>query len=442
MIKKINAVSVLLVLFALSGCASMRGQTWIPDWKQTSSFSVARAGAAAVVAEDTIYLIGGVDGRDFLNTTEYAKIRKDGSLGPWQPGPVLIEARGFTEAVVHNGFVYVVGGGNGPYGKNLLRTVERARIEKDGTLGPWQKESEMQVTRRCTKLTATDRKIYSFGGFGGALLDTVESAEFRPDGSLGEWKLEPEVMTMQRYVNGAKNVGGAAYVVGGHDQARGAGITAVEWSQFDKAGALQKWKAASPLQTGRYGLSTAAHGDYLYAVGGMSGAEYLDSIEKVKVGANGELGAWQTTTPLPQPRASFSVVGYKDSIYILGGTNRDGYLTSVEYASYNAAGDIGYWGSMQDAEALKAKLVAVKAQNPLLPNEGVVNEVVQTGIYTYLQVKKDNGSIEWVAGPKLQLAAGSRVRYSKGIAMSNFYSKELKRSFPMVLFVGQVEKIE
>jgi len=249
-------------------------------------------------------------------------------------------------------------------------------------------------------------------------------------------------MTMQRYVNGAKNVGGAAYVVGGHDQARGAGITAVERSQFDKAGALQKWKATSQLQTGRYGLSTAAHGDYLYAVGGMSGAEYLDSIEKVKVAANGELGAWQATTPLPQPRASFSVVGYKDRLYILGGTNRDGYLTSVEYASYNAAGDIGYWGSTQDAEALKAKLVAVKAQNPLLPNEGVVSEVVQTGIYTYLQVKKDNGGIEWVAGPKLQLAAGSRVRYSKGIAMSNFYSKELKRNFPMVLFVGQVEKIE
>jgi uncharacterized RmlC-like cupin family protein len=442
MIRKTAAIPFLLVIFALSGCSSMRGQAWIPGWKQASSFSVARAGAAAVVADDAIYLIGGVDGRDFLATTEYAKIQKDGSLGPWQPGPVLNEARGFTDAVVHDGFIYVVGGGNGPYGKHLLRTVERAKIGKDGTLGPWQKESDMQVTRRCTKLAATDKKLYSFGGFGGVLLDSVESAEFRPDGSLGEWKVEPEVMTMQRYVNGVKNVGGAAYVIGGHDQSKGVGVTAVEWSQFGKDGTLDKWKATSPMQTGRYGLSTAYYGGYMYALGGMSGAEYLDSIEKNKVGANGELGTWQVTTPLPQARASFSVVDYKDRIYILGGTNRDGYLTSVEYAMVNDTGDIGFWGSTQEAEAHKAKVAAAKIQNSQLPNEGVVKEVVQTGAYTYLLVLKSDGSSEWVAGPKLEIAVDSKVRYSKGIAMSNFYSRELKRNFPMVLFAGQVEKVE
>ena len=420
----------------------MPGQVWIPGWKPAAALNVARAGAAVAVADDVIYLIGGVDGKNFLNTTEYTKIQPDGSLGPWQAGSVLNEARGFTEAVVHNGFIYAVGGGNGPYGKHLLRSVERARILPDGSLGPWQKDSEMVATRRCTKLAATDKKIYSFGGFGGVLLDSVESAEFRPDGSLGEWKLEPEVMTMQRYVNGVKNVGGAAYVIGGHDQSKGVGVTAVEWSQFDPAGTLQKWKTTSPLQTGRYGLSTAYYGEHIYALGGMSGAEYLDSIEKTKIGANGELGAWQATTPMPQARATFSVVDYKDRIYILGGTNRDGYLNSVEYAMVNDAGDIGFWGSTQEAESYQAAAAAAKIKNSQLPNEGVVQEVVQTGAYTYFRALKGDGSSEWVAGPKLQLATGSKVHYSKGIAMSNFFSKELNRNFPVVLFVGQVKKTE
>jgi hypothetical protein len=302
----------------------------------------------------------------------------------------------------------------------------------------------MQVTRRCTKLVATDRKIYSFGGFGGALLDTVESAEFLPDGSLGEWKLEPEAMTMQRYVNGVKKVGGAVYVVGGHQQAGGAGINEVEWSKFDKDGALRGWKATSPLQAGRYALATASHGDYLYAGGGQSGAEYLDSVEMTKVGADGELGAWRAATRLPQPRAGFSLVVYKDWIYVLGGTNRKGTLYSVGYSGFNAAGDIGFWGGQAEADtyagmAASARAAAASAQ---LPEGGMVTEVLQTSAYTYLHVLKDDGSIEWVAGPKLEFEVNSRVRYSMGITKSDFHSKELNRTFPTMLFVVQMQKAE
>jgi hypothetical protein len=403
-----------------------------------------RTGAAVVAVNDVIYVIGGADNGNFLNTTEYARVQKDGTLGPWQAGPVLNEERGFTDAVVHNGFIYVVGGGNGPAGHHLLRSVERARILPDGTLGPWQKDSEMQATRRCTKLIATDKKIYSFGGFGGVLLDSVESAEFRPDGSLGEWKVEPEVMTMQRYVNGVKKMGGAAYVIGGHDSTGGAGITAVEWSQLDSAGVLQKWKATSPLKSGRYALGTAAYGDYLYAAGGQTGADYLGSIEKTKVRANGELEAWQITTPLPQPRAAFGMIVYKDKVYVIGGSNRSGTLYTVAYATLNDAGDIGFWGTAEQADAFNALAEAAKAKSAerVVESEGIVKEVMQTGTYTYLNVLKSDGSTEWVAGPKLQISVDSRVRYSNGTTMSNFHSKELKRTFPSVQFVGQVQKVE
>ena len=446
MIKKTTTIPVLLVFLAFSGCSSTRGpsQAWIPAWKQTSSLTSPRAGVAAVAVNDVIYAIGGVDNGHFLNTTEYAKVQKDGALGPWQAGPVLNEERGFTEAVVHNGFVYVVGGGNGPAGHHLLRSVERSRILPDGTLGPWQKDSAMQVTRRCTKLIATDKKIYSFGGFGGVLLDSVESAEFRPDGSLGEWKVEPEVMTMQRYVNGVKKMHGAAYIIGGHDATGGGGITAVEWSRFDKAGVLQKWKATSPLKTGRYALGTAVYGDYLYAAGGQTGADYLGSIEKTKVRADGELDAWESTTPLPQPRAAFGMIVYKDKVYVIGGSNRGGTLYTVGYATLNDTGEIGFWGSAQQADTYNALAEAAKARSAehVVETEGVVKEVMQTGTYTYLQVRKSDGSTEWVAGPKLEVAVDSRVRYSSGTAMSNFHSKELNRTFPSVQFVGQVQKVE
>jgi hypothetical protein len=436
-----NKFAIFALLCTLSAC-STQSKIWVPDWKQAAPLTIARAGAAVVAVDDTLLLIGGVDGKDFLNTTEYAKIHKDGSLGPWQAGPSLKEPRGFIDAVIHNGSVYVVGGGNGPNGHNLLRTAERARILPDGTLGPWEIEkNQMLVPRRCSKLIATDTALYAFGGFGGVLLDTVERTDFMPDGSLGEWQLEPKTMLMPRYVNGVKKWGSAAYVIGGHDQDKGVGITDVEWSPLGDP-KMRNWKMTKPLQIGRYGLSTVSHGDYLYALGGLTGLEFLDSVEKSKVNSDGQLSAWETTTPLTVPRGMFSVVEYKDWIYVIGGSNRDNYLSSVEYATVNTTADFGYWGLESDVQAYKAKLTARKEIQNQLPNRGTVSTVIQAAAYTYLEVVNDKQQLIWLAGTKLDVKPSDHVRYSKGVVMSGFYSKELNRTFKEILFVGEVKKAE
>ncbi len=434
-----SKVVIIVLAMIMSGCAN---RVWIADWKETTPFSAPRAGTASVVVKDKLYLIGGVDGRNFVNITEYAQINKDGTLGPWQLGHPLFEERGFMEAVVHGDYVYVVGGGNGPNGHHLLRTAERARIQPDGTLGPWQTEkNEMVVTRRCSKIIATDKYIYSFGGYGGVLLDTVEYAEFQPDGSLGEWKLDPELMTIPRYVNSVKKEDDRFFIIGGHDQTKGVGITDVEWTRYTGEGNTKKWQATTPMQQGRYGLSSTAYRDYMYAIGGISGAEYLDSIEVTKVGKDGALDPWKYTTPLDQPRANFSTIDYDGRLYVIGGTNRDGYLASVIYAGRNAAGDFGYWGTDEEAKAVKAKLAERAAIKSVLPNEGKVIEFIQAEAYTYIHVQNGMGQDVWIAGQKIDdLKVGDRVGFSKGVNMSNWYSKELKRGFAMVIFVGQVRK--
>lgn len=437
-----NAFKILFagMMLLLSGCAT---RVWIPDWKETASINIPRAGIASVQVKDKIYLIGGVDGNNFLNTTEYAQVQKDGTLGPWQLGPKLNEERGFIDAAVHGDYVYVAGGGNGPYGQHLLHSVERARIQPDGTLGPWEKEKNgMVVARRCSKILATDKALYSFGGFGGVLLDSVEYAEFQADGSLGEWKLDPNAMTTQRYINSVKKEGDVFFVIGGHDQSKGTGITNVEWSRPGADGSLQKWQATTPMQQGRYALSTASYGDYIYALGGISGAEYLDSIERTRVGKNGQLEPWQPAAArLDQTRAYFSTVDLNDRLYVIAGTNRDGYLSSVIYADRNASGDIGYWGTAEEAKAAKARLAEREIIKSQLPNEGVVKQVLQTQAYTYAEVESPKDGLVWLAGPKIaDLKPGDRLGYSEGVAMPDFFSKELQRNFPMVIFVGQVQK--
>ena len=439
---KIKKVIIVLSILLISGC-SKSPEVWVPGWQETSSLSVARAGAALVAHNDFLYIIAGVDGRNFLKTIEYAKINSDGSLGSWKQGPPLNIERGFLEAVVSNGSIYVIGGGNGPYGQNLLASAERARINSDGSLGAWEVEkSAMDTPRRCSKLVVSGGHIYSFGGYGGAMLDTVERAEILKDGTLSKWVYEDKTMTLPRYINGVKKVNGIVYVVGGHDESRGVGITNVEQSNIVKTGGLQEWKKTSGLQTGRYALSTAAHGDYLYAMGGLTGSSYLPTIEKTKIKSNGELSAWQSTTELSGARANFSTVVYKDTLYVLGGVTNESYLTSVEYATFSEKGDIGYIGTEADQMEYKKKLAdRAAASKAPLPNSGVVKKVLQTSAYTYILVSGSSGAA-WLAGPKIDVKVDDTISYPNGVNMPNFRSNELKRNFREVIFVGEIRKVD
>jgi hypothetical protein len=72
------------------------------------------------------------------------------------------------------------------------------------------------------------------------------------------------------------------------------------------------------------------------------------------------------------------------------------------------------------------------------PNEGKVLEVIETSMYTYLQVSSDNGPV-WIAASKVSVSEGSTIGYGSGAVMKNFYSKTLNRSFGTIIFLDKVE---
>ena len=438
--KNLFKVFFPLIFVFLVACDD-KSSFWVTTWEQTTSLSTKRAGATVVTHNEFIYVIGGVDGSKFLNTTEYTKVNADGSLAPWMKGPSMHEARGFVDAVIHKKYVYVVGGGKGAYGKVLLRTVERAPILPDGKLGPWEKEKNaMNMRRRCSKVIVARDRIYSLGGFGGDMLNTVEHAQIKEDATLDEWFEEGEKLIELRYISGAKKVGEIVYVVGGHHQTEGAGINNVEWSKvIDEAG-FQPWKETAALQVGRYGLAVVSHDNYLYALGGLSGVDYLDSVEVGKTLGTGVIDPWRFSTPLATPRAMLSAVVYKDWIYVIGGTSGDGYLKSVEYAAFNRSGDIGHWLNKDELASYNKK--SIKKDEPskrVLPNEGIVMEVIATKKYIYI-LSANGDELSWLAAPKAVFTIGDRILYSKGVYMSNFYSKELGKKFDSILFVGTVKR--
>jgi len=63
-----------------------------------------------------------------------------------------------------------------------------------------------------------------------------------------------------------------------------------------------------------------------------------------------------------------------------------------------------------------------------------VKEVEQVGNYTYLFVKA-KGPEYWLAVPSMAAAPGETYHYQGGMLMTDFYSKELDKTFEKVLFL-------
>ncbi len=64
---------------------------------------------------------------------------------------------------------------------------------------------------------------------------------------------------------------------------------------------------------------------------------------------------------------------------------------------------------------------------------GTVLETMDAAGYTYLYI--DNGiAKEWVAIPQSQVSTGDKVNYDQGMAMKDFHSKSLDRTFPSIIF--------
>ena len=71
------------------------------------------------------------------------------------------------------------------------------------------------------------------------------------------------------------------------------------------------------------------------------------------------------------------------------------------------------------------------------PNHGTVAEAIVTGEYMYIRVNTAKGE-EWLAASSQPLAAGTRIAWSDGQPMPNFFSKRLNRSFDTITLVDVV----
>jgi hypothetical protein len=131
-------------------------------WEVISNMTVARQSFAAVAAGGYIYAIGGIN----TTSVERAAVQPDGSLGPWQFTSSLVKERQGLAAVVAGNYIYALGGSpNISVPSPIGRSVERAHIDVDRSLEPWEESSEMVLSRTWGAALVDQHHIYMLGGF-------------------------------------------------------------------------------------------------------------------------------------------------------------------------------------------------------------------------------------------------------------------------------------
>ncbi len=298
-------------------------------WQVISSLNTPRGGKA-VIYDDYIYEMGGGNNSGTKESSvEYALVNPDGTLGTWNFTSPMVTDKNHFAVVVWNGFLYVVGGID--LSNTRFASIERAEINPDGSLGTWQVISSMTTPRAAAAAVVANGFLYAIGGgdYSGPL-DSIERAAINPDGSLGSWSVI-DSLTMPLHSHAAVTSGNYLYVLGGSSGFCSCVTTSVERALINPDGSLGSWVSMTSLENARYQFGAVAVNGSIFALGGDNGSIFVNN-EMASINLDGSLGSWQTIAQFNTPRSGPAIVTNGNFLYGIGGADNSGALGSVERA--------------------------------------------------------------------------------------------------------------
>jgi hypothetical protein len=339
----------------------------------TSSLRVDRRFAGLAVGRDHVFVVGGQSTSD-LASVEDASLAADASLDPFEM------AGGLTTPRAHAGYVALgprlcaVGGDSTAAAGGELATIECAEVQSDGTLGMFADAGVRLVTPRSgAALAVVGAWLYAVGGDDGSgPLKSVEKAPIMPDGTLGAFAADNTALTTARFGAGAIVLGQTLHIIGGWTGAVYASTvdaapimadgslmpfattsSTLARLQGPSFGVLRSWVyLIGPQMNLRANISgdtfgdfagaggtplgvdvaTASAGDWLYATGGAPPGNpanvYAWHMTSAGLGNLAQVGS------LNAPRSAAGAIVLGEWLYILGGLAGDGttVLASIERA--------------------------------------------------------------------------------------------------------------
>jgi hypothetical protein len=125
----------------------------------------------------------------------------------------------------------------------------------------------------------------------------------------------------------------------------GSNTSSVGTAPLLASGTIGAWSAATTLPSPREFHAAVVHNGYVYVLGGSTGGNLTSTVLYANAYANGTLGAWAETTPLPAGIELAAAAAYNGMMYLFGGADLGGPTSTVWYAPINSSGTLGAWSA-------------------------------------------------------------------------------------------------
>lgn len=309
------------------------------EWEDTgSSLPIARERHASAVYNGCIYVTGGLTANGIEDTTIYACVDENGDLGEWQSTNAFTGVRRDHTSAVYNGTLYVLGGFNG---SSTLNTTLYAKVNSNtsGAISSWANLNSFTTGRTQRGGVVYEGYMYVIGGWNGSALTDVRYASINANGTIGSWSSTTSLPVGSSGFAVAYN--GRVYLLGGNTSS--GETNEVQSAQINSNGTLGSWSTISTFTTARNDHSVVIHNDYIYVIGGDDGSAALNDIQYAQINTDGSIGAWSYATSMSTGRRGVSAVVYDGYMFISGGTNGVSTYNDVQSAPINSNGSIGSW---------------------------------------------------------------------------------------------------
>lgn len=371
---------------------SYEGTGWCVDTAHTISGGV--AASSPVVFNDTIYLVGGLNGSNNTGSILRATSNSDGSIGNWTTQTLSsVNATNVsytyaygranpTEASSNPGNLYIFGGcttSNGATCSSYTGAVYKCTITSSGSVDNCTTSDQLQLGTLNGASGAGlalhsgavyGEYIYLIGGSAPGLsdIDTVRYARFNSNNNIvsttsSDWTTSATSLSNGRHRASAFINNGYLYVAGGYDAGTASIASAAEYIGIDSSDGslIGNWQQAGTGLSARWGVSVAYANSYGYLVGGCttgaapsSCTARSDTLQTFTLhnnsgGAPDNFTTSANTYATDANRFGAGVAMYDGRIYVVGGCSGTASCTSttnsVTYASISDTGVIGTWSN-------------------------------------------------------------------------------------------------
>jgi len=343
-------------------------------WQTATTLNPGRSGMAAVISTTAtggyLYVLGGSHGPPTVitNAVSYIHFNTNGQFDTgWQTGSSMATELVYHQAVVHNGYLYVLGGCNGISACNtVLSEIYRAQISPSTGELTWDASFQASLPS------------FSLDLFGAVIWQSGSGTDY-------------------------------LYIVGGVTDELFTLTTAEVWYiPFDGSGGLDSptpvWTPTGSLNESYGAHSTVQGNGQIFSTGGLQGSSPGVVVSNVNsalidVTSGGLLplvgsSSWMPSKVLPEPRwRHASVINSGGVVYVIGGTSETAGASNTVYR-----GETKGFGSLYAGRGTYISHI-LDLTTPRDITEITVNSTITSPVTMTMQYRFGNTPAELNAAP-------------------------------------------